>query len=217
MRIDKYLLGGIVVALAAVFVIAANWYRQDERAATETAVAGSTDRLVRPHSPTLGPEDAPVTLVEFLDPECEACGAMHPIVKRVLEEFDGRIRLVVRYMPLHHNSAYAAGLLEAARSQDKYWELMDVFFARQPEWASHDTPRPELLASYAAQLGLDVERLAAAAADAEVERRIRQDSNDGQALGVDRTPTFFVNGRPLARIGYEPLRSAIVAALPSRP
>jgi protein-disulfide isomerase len=180
MRIDKYLLAGIVVALAAVFVIAANWYRQDERAAIETAVAGSTDRLVRPHS----------------------------------EEFDGRIRLVVRYMPLHYNSAYAAGLLEGARSQDKYWELMDVFFTRQPEWASHETPRPELLAAYAAQLGIDVERLASAAADAEVERRIRQDTNDGQALGVDRTPTFFVNGRPLARIGYEPLRSAIVAALP---
>jgi protein-disulfide isomerase len=216
MRIDKYLLGGIVVALAAVFVIGASWYRQDEQAAIATITTGSTDRLVRPYSPTLGPADAPITLVEFLDPECEACGAMHPIVKRVMEEFDGLVRLVVRYMPLHPNSVYAAGLLEGARSQEMYWELMDAFFSRQPEWASHDAPRPELLAAYAAQLGLDIERLTAAASDAEVERRIRQDTSDGQALGVNRTPTFFVNGRPLARVGYEPLRSAIVAALPAR-
>jgi protein-disulfide isomerase len=216
MKIDKYLLGGIVVALAAVFVIGANWYRQDEQAALETIATGSTDRLVRPYSPTLGPADAPVTLVEFLDPECEACGAMHPIVKRVMDEFDGQVRLVVRYMPLHANSVYAAGLLEGARSQEMYWELMDAFLSRQMEWASHDAPRPELLNAYAAQLGLDVERLAAAASGAEVERRIRQDTSDGQALGVNRTPTFFVNGRPLARIGYEPLRAAIVAELPAR-
>jgi protein-disulfide isomerase len=214
-KIDKYLLGGIVVALAAAFLIAANWYRQDEQAAIEAVVAaGGTDRLIRPHSPTLGPADAPVTLIEFLDPECEACGAMHPVLKRLLQEFDGRIRFVVRYMPLHQNSAYAAALLEGARTQNMYWDLMDAFFARQAEWASHEAPRPEFLAAYAAQLGLDVDRLTAAASDAEIERRIRQDTTDGQALGVDRTPTFFVNGRPLPRIGYEPLRSAIVAALP---
>jgi protein-disulfide isomerase len=214
MTINKYLLGGIAVALVAMFVIGANWYRKDEQAQTAQTVAQQgPDRLVRPHSPTLGPAVAPVTLVEFLDPECEACRAMHPIVKQLLREFDGRVRLVVRYATFHRNSRYAAGLLEAAREQNKYWELMDVFFARQPEWASHTAPKPELLMDYARGLGLNAQQISAALTQGEIERRIRQDMEDGAALGVARTPTFFVNGRALPQIGYEPLRAAIADAL----
>ncbi len=214
MKIDKYVMGGVAAALVGAFLIGANWYRRQEaNQAGQTAVAGA-DRLVAPHSPTLGPANAPVTLVEFLDPECESCAAMHPIVKKVLQEFDGRVRLVVRYMPLHRNSAHAASLLEGARADNKYWELMEVFFARQPEWASHDAPRPDLLVGYAQAMGLDPQQLSAASTSTEIARRIRQDTDDGVALGVRRTPTFFVNGRPLAQIGYEPLRAAIAAALP---
>jgi len=213
MQINKFVMGGVAVALVAVFVIAANWYRSEEATQAEQTALQGSDRLVRPHSPTLGPADAPVTLVEFLDPECEACGAMHPIVKQLMGEFDGRVRLVVRYMPFHPNSAYAASLLEGAREQNKYWELMDVIFARQPEWAAHDAPRPDLLATYARNLGLDMTRLGVTGTSAETERRIRQDAEDGQALGVTRTPTFFVNGKPLPQIGYEPVRAAIAAAL----
>lgn len=213
MKIDKFVMGGVAVALVAAFVIGANWYRQEETTQAEQTASQATDRLVRPHSPTLGPATAPVTLVEFLDPECEACGAMHPIVKQLMREFDGRVRLVVRYMPFHSNSAYAASLLEGAREQGKYWELMEVFFARQPEWAAHDASRPDLLAGYARNLGLDLTRLGATGTSAETERRIKQDAEDGAALGVTRTPTFFVNGKPLPQIGYEPVKAAIEAAL----
>ncbi len=213
MKINKFVMGGVAVALIAAFVIAANWYRSEETTQAEQTASQASDRLVRPHSPTLGPATARVTLVEFLDPECEACGAMHPIVKQLLGEFGGQVRLVVRYMPFHPNSAYAASLLEGAREQDKYWELMDVIFARQPEWAAHDAPRPDLLAVYARNLGLDMTRLGATGTSAETERRIKQDAEDGQALGVTRTPTFFVNGKPLPQIGYEPVRAAIAAAL----
>ena len=213
MKIDKYLMGGVAAALVVAFVLAAAWYRRGETAVAEQTAVQENDRLVRPHSPVLGPDHAPVTLVEFLDPECEACGAMHPIVKQLMREFDGRIRLVVRYATFHQNSAYAASLLEGAREQGKLWELMDVIFARQPEWASHGAPRPDLLAGYARNLGLDLPRLGATGTSAETERRIRQDGEDAAALGVNRTPTFFVNGKPLANIGYEPLRTAIVDAL----
>ena len=214
MKINKYTLGGIAVALVAAFLILSNRYRQEEETQAVTTAAEETDRLVRAHSPTLGPASAPVTIVEFLDPECEACRAMYPIVKRVLQEFDGRVRLVVRYSTFHRNSAYAAGLLEGARAQNKYWELMDVFFARPPEWASHDAPKPELLMDYARALGLNAEQLGSTATQAEVQQRLSQDAEDGRALGVARTPTFFVNGRPLPQIGYEPLRAAVAAALP---
>jgi protein-disulfide isomerase len=230
---NKYLLVGIVAALVAVFALAATRYQRETPApsaapsvatppapsqpgATPQAAAPSASgQLVRPYSPTLGPADARVTIVEFLDPECESCAAMHPIMKQVLKEFDGRVRLVVRYMPLHGNSVYASSLLEAAREQNKYWELMDVIFARHPEWASHHAPRPDLLPTYAAKIGLDAQRLNTSAAAAEVAQRIAQDTSDGRALGAVRTPTIFVNGVPLQRLGHEPLRAAILAALSS--
>lgn len=213
MRFGKGVLAVIAGVLVAVFVAGAIVYRrQESQQATATAVANA-DRLIRPHSPTLGPADAPVTIVEFLDPECEACAAMHPVVKRVMSEFDGRVRLVVRYMPFHGNSAYAATLLEATRAHDSYWGTLETFFLRQHEWASHHAPRPELLLEYAVLAGLDKETWRAEAANPEFQQRIRQDAEDGQALGVNRTPTFFVNGQPLAQIGYEPLRAAVAAAL----
>ncbi|MBM3777428.1 MAG: disulfide bond formation protein DsbA [Acidimicrobiia bacterium] len=221
MKLDKFLLGGVAVALVAAYIIAANVYPRDEPATTATppasstaAATGAAGQLVRPHSPTLGPADAPVTIVEFLDPECESCAAMHPIMKGVLAEFQGRVRLVVRYMPLHPNSVYAASLLEGARAQNKYWELMDAFFADHQAWASHHAPQPELLPKYAAEVGLDIAQLADAVEDPEIARRIQQDTADGQALGATRTPTIFVNGLPLQRLGYEPLRAAVLAALP---
>jgi protein-disulfide isomerase len=213
MKINKFVMGGVAVALVAVFVIAANRYRSEEATQAEQTASQASDRLVRPHSPTLGPDHAPVTLVEFLDPECEACGAMHPIVKQLMREFDGRVRLVIRYTPFHPTAAYAASLLEGAREQGRFWELMDEFLARQHEWAGHDAPRPDLLAVYARNLALDMTKIGVTSTSAETERRIKQDAEDAAALGVTRTPTFFVNGKPLAQIGYEPVRAAIAAAL----
>jgi protein-disulfide isomerase len=213
MRFSKGVLAVIAAALVAAFVAGTFLYRSQEAQQATAAASASPDRLIRPYSPTLGPAGAPVTIVEFLDPECEACASMHPIVKRVMGEFDGRVRLVVRYMPFHGNSARAAALLEASRAHGSYWGMLETFFLRQHEWASHGAPRPELLLEYAVLGGLDKEKWKAEAASPEFQQRIRQDAEDGQALGVNRTPTFYVNGQPLARIGYEPLRDAVAAAL----
>ena len=205
------------------FVLAANLYQPvqpvpEPAPAASPAPAGAPGAsieslLVRPYSPTQGAEQAAVTIVEFFDPECESCRAMYPIVKQVMQEFDGRTKLVIRYMPLHQNSAYAASLLEAARAQNKYWEYLEVVMLRQPEWASHAAPRPDLLLTYAPSVGLDVARLKADASSAEIRMRITQDEQDGHALGANRTPTFFINGRPLMRLGYNELREAVQAQL----
>ncbi len=221
MKINKWTLGVVAAALVIAFAVAASLYRPAEPApeatpasATAGTPATSLDALLlRSHSPSQGPEQAAVTIVEFFDPECEACRAMYPIVKQVMAEFDGKVRLVIRYMPLHPNSGYAASLLEAARAQNKYWEFLEIVMLRQPEWASHAAPRPELLLSYAPQAGLDVDQLTTAASDPQVRMRISQDERDGRALGANRTPTFFINGRALARLGYEELRAAVTAAL----
>lgn len=214
MKVSKPLLAAVIAVLVAAFVVGANWYRGRGSADVSEAASSGAAELVRPYSITLGPASAPVTMVEFFDPECEACRAMYPIVKQVMAEFDGRVQLVIRYMPLHQNSAYAATLLEAARAQNKYWEYLDIVMLRQPEWASHAAPRPDLLMTYAPMAGLDVEQLRLAATDPDLKARIQQDEADGRVLGANRTPTFFVNGKVLPQLGYGPLRAAIEAELP---
>jgi protein-disulfide isomerase len=204
---------GVVVVIAA--FIGANYYResvQKERKSTE-----ADGPLVRPDSPTLGPADAQVTLVEFLDPECESCGAFYPTVKQILKDYDGKVRLVVRYMPFHRNSMLAAMFTEAAGEQGKYWEMQEMLFRRQPEWGErhgepHTTPTESpapLFERYAMELGLDVASIRRAVAQNRYAAKLERDRIDGQSLGVRKTPTFFVNGRQLARFSEQDLRSLI--------
>lgn len=223
MKINKLTMAVIAGVLIAGFVLAANFYTPTQPVPEPSPAAPSIPAgapgssietlLVRPYSPTQGPEQARVTVVEFFDPECESCSAMFPIVKQVMAEFGGQVRLVIRYMPLHPNAAYASSLLEAARVQNKYWEYLELMMARQPEWASHAAPRPELLLTYAQMVGLNVDQLKADATSQEIRMRLTQDEQDGNVLGANRTPTFFINGRPLMRLGYNELRDAIQSQL----
>lgn len=210
---------GVVIVVAA--VLGARYYREAVQGERK-GQANSDGPLVRPDSPTLGPADAPVTLVEFLDPECESCGAFHPTVKRILRDYEGKVRLVVRYMPFHPNSTLAASVTEAAGEQGKYWEMQELLFRRQPEWgeihghgghapppAARRAPAPVLFERYAAELGLDVARVRAAVAENRYASKVERDRRDGVSLGVTKTPTFFVNGRQLARFSQQDLRALI--------
>lgn len=220
MRKEIKILVLIAVVVTVAAVLAANYYRESKQGERrETATADNL--LVRPDSPVLGPADASVTIVEFLDPECESCAAFSPVVKGILKDYAGRVRLVVRYMPFHPNSGLAASYIEAAGEQGKYWEMQDLLFRRQPEWgeihghgahveaAARREPPSVLFERYAAELGLDVGRMRAAVAENRYASKIERDMKDGQSLGVSKTPTFFVNGRILMRFGEEPLRALI--------
>jgi protein-disulfide isomerase len=204
---------GVAVVIAA--MIGARYYRESLQSERKSTAANSP--LVRPDSPSLGLADAPVTLVEFLDPECESCRAFYPTVKRILKDYDGKVRLVVRYMTFHQNSALAATFTEAAGEQGKYWEMQETLFRRQPEWGErhgepHATPSVSpapLFEKYATELGLDVEKIKSAVAQNRYAAKLERDRSDGQSLGVTQTPTFFVNGRRLARFSEQDLRSLI--------
>lgn len=165
--------------------------------------------LVKPHSPAKGADEAKIAVVEFLDPECEACRAMHPIVGRLLSEYEGKVRLVIRYMPFHENSLQAACALEEAREVGKYEEALSLLFEKQPEWADHAQPRPDLIAVFLKELGIDEGRLGRENLIQKHGWKINLDRTDGEQLGVKRTPTFFVNGRMLNEIGYDPLKEAV--------
>ena len=204
----------VVVIIAA--IVGANYYRssiQSERKPTATTANSS---LVRADSPTLGATDAPVTIVEFLDPECESCRAFNPTIKKILKDYDGKVRLVVRYMPLHPNSLSAATFTEAAGEQGKYWQAQEMLFQRQPEWGTKHGPSPvapadinALFKKYAMELGLDASKMDGAFAENRYAAKLERDKKDGQSLGVRQTPTLFVNGRKLARLNESDLRSLI--------
>jgi protein-disulfide isomerase len=216
MRREIVILGVIVVIVIIAAVLGSNYYRntvQNER----QPVTPANSALVREDSPTLGPADAKVTLVEFYDPECESCAAFAPIVKKIMKDYEGKIRLVARYMPLHPNSMAAANFTEAAAEQGKYWQAQDLLFLKQPEWgtkhgAPPSAPAPnikELFDKYAKELGLDLDKADRAIKENRFAAKIERDKKDGQSLGVKKTPTFFVNARELMRFGESELRALI--------
>jgi protein-disulfide isomerase len=207
-------IAAIGVALTAVAAYVYVQQRDAEKLAEAAAIAREeAQRFERPHSRSLGPDDARVTLTEFFDPECESCRAVHPMVKTLLERYPKSLRLVLRYMPLHKNSVYAASALEAAGEQGMYWPMLETLYHYQPVWGSHHQPRPDLIPGYAKELGLDMQAFDASVGKEVYRQRIAMDHEDGKALGVRGTPTFFVNGRPLLRLDYSELVALIEGEL----
>ncbi len=216
MKKDLKVILGILALVVAVFAIAYGVYRKAETDREDAAPRASRDLLIRDDAWSLGPSMARVTIVEFLDPECESCAAFHPTVKKVLADYGQAVRLVVRYMPFHGNSVMAAAALEAAGLQGKYWEAMDLLFARQAEWGSHHDPRPDLIPVILAELNLDMNRFEEDLQSEVFKARIEKDREDGMKLGVRATPTFFVNGKILQSLGQGALALAIEEALAAR-
>ena len=195
----------VVLAFVAGVVVVTNRSNQEVKQAAQT----HSDALVRPHSPVFGNPAAKVTIVEFFDPSCEACRAFYPIVKRMVNASFGQVRLVVRYAPLHQGSDTAVKILEAARQQGRYWEALERAMATQPQWAAHDRPQPEMIWDFIGDLGLDMAKAKADASGPAIEQLLRQDIADMQALKVNRTPGFFVNGTPLREFGDVQLKALV--------
>lgn len=166
-------------------------------------------QLIKSHSPSLGPQTAKVTVVEFLDPECEACASMYPHMKKVMKEYQKDIRLVVRYMTYHKNSKYVANILEGARAENKYWETLDLLFKTQGAWADHQNPKPELIPQILKPLGLNLKKIIADAEAGKYDSQITEDFEDGKKIGIRGTPTFFINGKQLEELGYESIKTAV--------
>lgn len=198
----------LVIAIALAVI-----YNSTQQADTASTSSVPETQLIRSDSPILGSPDAPVTIVEFIDPECEACRAAFPFVKQLLEDYDERIRLVVRYFPLHNNSVLAAAATEAAGVQGMYWEMQELLFTRQPEWGEQQTPQTDLFIGYATELGLDVEQFAADLQNPDYLAKIERDQADGEALGVTGTPTFFINGRQVKELSADAIIAMIEAEL----
>jgi protein-disulfide isomerase len=159
--------------------------------------------------PAQGSAEAPVTIIEFTDYQCSSCARLQPVMDRLLAEYQGKARLVVRDFPLqrHPYALKAAEAAEAAREQGKYWEYTTILFQNQGALG------PDQLKEYARQLRLDVEKFDAALNSGMFADKVRSDVQDGARIGIQGAPTVFVNGRRVSETTYESLKAAIEAAL----
>ena len=200
---------GAAVAMLFAFLVAASMFRGDRAEEIGFLAQENASVLAPVHAQTKGPADAKVYLIEFFDPACETCAKFHPAVEALLATYPGKLRLVLRYAPFHPGSEDMVKILEAARKQDKYWEVLEMMFATQPAWASHGHPQPERIWEFLPKTGVDVERLKADLNDTSVDALIEQDLADAATLGIRKTPGFLVNGKPLTSFGYAQLKALV--------
>ncbi|EKE15436.1 MAG: protein-disulfide isomerase [uncultured bacterium] len=175
--------------------------------------------LIREDSVKISSPSAQTTLVEFSDFQCPACGAYHPVIKQLLEEFKGKINFVYRHFPLdqHQNALPAAYASEAANEQSKFWEMYDLLFEKQDSWSEQGNPE-EIFSQYAKSLGLDEERFKQDFASQQTRQKVANDRLDGQTLGVNSTPTFFLNGVKLTNpSSFDDFKAIIAGEIAKNP
>jgi protein-disulfide isomerase len=201
------------IGLIAFFMISGVLYKNYKQNEFASKAKTNSELFERPYSWSIGNKDAKVHLVEFFDPACETCAQFYPLVKDIMKKNEGKIRLTLRYAPYHNGSDYVVKMLEAARMQGKFTQTLEMMFATQKYWASHHNPNPQILWQFLPKVGLDIDRLIVDIKSPELEKIVQQDLADAKKLGANKTPSYFVNGKPLQRFGYEQLKDLINSEL----
>lgn len=202
------LVGAIAVFVAAIFAYKAVEAEKLQKSLSDIDVNAAP--YVRDHSIRFGKNQKNVTIVEFLDPECGSCAAFYPAVKKVLQDYNDEIQLVIRYMPNHQYAPMVVRILEASRKQDKYEQTLHTVFASQHIWGEHGNPKPHLLWNFIVQIdGLDIEKLREDMKDPKYDELMKIDMQDAKKLKLTGTPTFFVNGKMLESLSYKALNDLV--------
>lgn len=213
-KVSIVLIAVFAVALASFVFWSSN--NSDAAAAAEDAAGDPAAVAVRENSHRLSdPPESRATFVEFLDFECEACRAAYPAVEQLRETYGDTVTFVVRYFPIpsHVNAERAARAVEAAAQQGRFEAMYQKMYETQAQWGEQQAPMDNLFREFAAGLGLDMTAYDAAYDDPATLERIRADVADGQALGVQGTPTFFVDGVRVEATDISDLTNALDAAL----
>lgn len=158
-------------------------------------------------------------LVEFGDYECPACGSYYPLIKQLTQDYKDNLSVVFRNFPLtqHQNARPAAYAAEAAGLQGKYWEMHDRLYTTQAAWSESSTAST-IFEGYAKSLGLDMDKYKKDVVSSEVKKLVDDDLADGNTLGVDSTPSFYLNGSKLQNPrSYADFQTLVKAAFLSAP
>ncbi len=199
----------------------------DKRVQAEIVASGPAQQIDLSHAPTRGPATAPISLVEFSDFECPYCALTAPVVRQLLLAYPTQVRFAFKHypLPMHKDSPLAHEAALAAGDQGKFWEMHDLLFATQAKWVqarssangAESEPVPTLrddLIAKAVQLRLDVERFTKDLDTHRFRPQVEQDRQEGNRLGVDGTPFFFINGRAISGgASLEDFKHLIDAAL----
>ncbi len=168
----------------------------------------------REHSFVIGNSNAKVQLVEFFDPACETCAQFHPYIKEIMKQNEGKIKLVLRYAPFHKNSNYAVMMLEGAREQGLFMEALELMFDTQEYWVVHHEVNPKELWEILKTIkNIDMEKMTNYMNSEKATPIIAQDLEDGKKLEATKTPSYFVNGKPLQVFNLENLKRLINSEL----
>lgn len=164
-----------------------------------------------------GDKDAKITLIEYSDFQCPACGSYHPIIKKINDNLSAQVRFAYRHFPLpqHKNAKLAATVAESAGKQGKFWEMHDLIFQNQSDW-SEEKNAVVIFAKYAGDLGLNLEQFKNDLESTEIKDKIENDYKSGVMAGVNSTPSFFLNGKKMEQNqtrNYDDFKNAIEQTL----
>jgi protein-disulfide isomerase len=146
-----------------------------------------------------GNPKAKVTLIEYADFQCPACASTHAVIKQLQADFKNNLRLVYRFFPLtniHQNALISAQAAYAASLQGKFWEMSDILYENQDSW-SDSTQAQTMFVDYAKKLGLNLNKFNADIKNGSTIKFITDEQNDGLNLGINGTPTIFMNGKEI--------------------
>ena len=206
----------VAAVVAVLLIVAGGVYGLRSQGVPSAGTDESGPQVQRENSHVLddGGEGA-VTVVEFLDFECEACGAFYPLVEDLRAQYAGEITYVIRYFPLpgHFNSKNAAIAAEAAAQQGQLEEMYHRLFATQAQWGEAQGSRADLFRGFAEEMGLDMAAYDEAVADPATAERVQFDFAEGEALGVSSTPSFFIDGEPVTLEAWTDLGARIDSAV----
>lgn len=199
----------IFISVAGILLLAfgmATVIYKNHQSTVQGASGGRNQGVVeRQGAPLKGPVDARVTIVEFFDPACGTCADFYPLVKKLIDQYPGKVRVMMRYAPLHTGSDEVVKMLEAAHLQGKFFPALELLFDNQQRWVVDHVSQPMRAQGILNGMALDHEKLMTDMNQPDVSRAIQQDVQDGKSLHVEATPEFFVNGQPLPSFGYEQL------------
>lgn len=198
---------GAILVLA--FLMAAMIYRNHQANSPAASVGQFQAIAERAGAATKGPDNAKVTIVEFFDPACETCRDFLPMVTSLINKYPGKVRVMLRYAPLHPGSDQVVKMLEAAHLQGKFWPALELLFDTQNRWTANHTSQPMRAINILNSLDLDQDLLASDMNSEKVNQTIMKDIQDSQAMGVRATPEFFVNGNPLPSWGFQQLSELV--------
>ncbi len=220
---DKKFVIGIALVTIVILIGAIFWATR-----TSTSTTPQTQKVPKSLSQKLeikesdwtrGSSTASATLIEYSDFQCPACGAYYPLVEQLILEYPQDLKFVYRHFPLnqHQYARLAAAAAEAAGKQEKFWQMYEEIFRGQSSWSAKVDAK-ETFTSYAKSLGLDIEKFTKDIELQETKDKIQSDVNDGNQLGVNSTPTFFLNGEKLQNpSSYEDFATLVRSAILKSP